>query len=352
MKQSNLRANIRHLCCLGLPSETLMPRLLPLVRELVPADSAGFFWVDGTGHMQNMVAERMLTVPKLQLYFDHFYTGGKYDFRENFLARAAAEKSVAVAEPDAAFRESAYYQEILKDLDAHHMLYGIARDHGVALGQLSLYRNKQQANFSEQDQEALASVMHYVTHAVAAPAPAKIDSAHAFIDTADDAVLMVNRDGSIVHASDQGRRLALQAAGGNFAHNAASGENDNVRKVLTEAIGMLEHEQVPLLSRTTHWGRVQLRAYALSDDRNAPVAVRIIRQEPMILKFARALQNVDLPPRQQEIAMQLARGASNADIAKHMGISSNTVAYHIKQLFARLEAHGRAELIEKVIGGR
>ncbi|MFM7460294.1 MAG: hypothetical protein ACKO15_05590, partial [Burkholderiales bacterium] len=160
MKQTNLRAHIRHLCCLGLPSETLMPRLLPLVRELVPADSAGFFWVDSSGNMRNLVAERMLTAPKMRLYFDHFYSGGKYDFRKAFLARVATGKTVAVSQTDAAFRESAYYQEILQDLDAHHVLYGIVRDQTEALGQLSLYRGKADRPFSERDQDALSSVMH------------------------------------------------------------------------------------------------------------------------------------------------------------------------------------------------
>jgi DNA-binding CsgD family transcriptional regulator len=47
--------------------------------------------------------------------------------------------------------------------------------------------------------------------------------------------------------------------------------------------------------------------------------------------------------------MLLARGMSNQEIAAQMSLSVNTVAYHIKQLFSRLEAHGRAELIERVI---
>jgi DNA-binding NarL/FixJ family response regulator len=69
----------------------------------------------------------------------------------------------------------------------------------------------------------------------------------------------------------------------------------------------------------------------------------------MILRFARSLQAIDLPPQQQEVAMLLARGMSNQEIAAQMSLSVNTVAYHIKQLFSRLEAHGRAELIERVI---
>jgi DNA-binding NarL/FixJ family response regulator len=69
----------------------------------------------------------------------------------------------------------------------------------------------------------------------------------------------------------------------------------------------------------------------------------------MILRFARSLQAIDLPPQQHEVAMLLARGLTNQEISSEMGVSVNTVAYHIKQLFSRLETHGRAELIERVI---
>ena len=351
MKQTNLRAHLRHLCCLGLPSETLMPQLLPLVRELVPADSAGFFWVDAVGHMQNLLAERMLTAPKMRLYFEHFYAGGKYDFQKNFVRRAQSGVSVAMSESDAAFRESAYYNEILKDLDAHHVLYGIVRDHGLALGQLSLYRDKQALAFSERDAETLSSLMHYITHAVAAP-PSASASATEYIDSSDDAVLLVDAHGAVQHASEEGLRLVVQAVGGTFARGFPGSDSAEVTAILATVVGNLQRGEIPQITRETKWGRIQLRAYNVGDPgagAATPIAVRITRQEPMILKFARSLQSINLPPQQQEVAMFLARGIHNHEIAKHMNVSVNTVAYHIKQLFARLEAHGRAELIERVV---
>jgi DNA-binding CsgD family transcriptional regulator len=364
MKQANLRAHIRQLCCLGLPSETLMPRLFPLIRALVPADSAGFFWVDASGDMQNLVAERMLAAPKMRLYFEHFYEGGKYDFRKNFLTRANSDATVAVSENDAAFRESAYYNEILKDLDAHHVLYGMVRSRSDALGQLSLYRSKSCGGFSQADQDMLASIMHYVSHAVAAPT--LTPALNEYVDSNDDAVLIVRADGTIVSASEQGKRLAVQAADGTFSPAFMGEDDDAVKRVLSNVISRLTEELVPLVTHDTRWGRIQLRAYRINESginessgqknpkesntkATESFAVRIARQEPVILKFARALQNVDLPPRQQEVAMLLAQGMTNPEIATRLNLSINTVAHHIKQLFSRLEAHGRGELVIKVI---
>ena len=81
MKPSDLRTHIRQLCCLGLPSEQLMPSLLKALRQLVGADSAGFFWVDAQGDMTNLYAERLLPAAVMKLYFEHYYDSGDSSFR-------------------------------------------------------------------------------------------------------------------------------------------------------------------------------------------------------------------------------------------------------------------------------
>ena len=129
MKKTSLRAQIRQLCCLGLPAETLMPRLLPLIRQLVPADSAGFFWVNGSGDMHNLYAERMLPSEHMRLYFEQFYDSNEHPFRQQFLARVKSGLDVDSSSADAALQRTAYYNEILRELDAHHVMYGVVRDH-------------------------------------------------------------------------------------------------------------------------------------------------------------------------------------------------------------------------------
>jgi hypothetical protein len=50
-----------------------MASLLPALRELVPSDSAAFFWVDSRGEMQNLYAERLLPAEVMSLYFERYY---------------------------------------------------------------------------------------------------------------------------------------------------------------------------------------------------------------------------------------------------------------------------------------
>src|SRR5215216_4628658 len=181
MKQSAVRARIRQLCCLGLPGEMLMSSLLPALRELVPSDSAGFFWVDSGGEMRNLYAERLLPPDVMSLYFERYYEGREASFRKAFVARAQAPEGVVATSADGELSKTGYYNEILKRLDAHHVLYGIVREQGGALGQLSLYRAADAPAFSARERADLASVIRYVAHGVAGEeARPPVDSAMTF----------------------------------------------------------------------------------------------------------------------------------------------------------------------------
>jgi hypothetical protein len=58
MKYSVALAHIRQLCCLGLGGEAIMSAVLRDLHDLVPCDSAGFFWVDEHYAMSNLTADQ------------------------------------------------------------------------------------------------------------------------------------------------------------------------------------------------------------------------------------------------------------------------------------------------------
>ena len=57
----------------------------------------------------------------------------------------------------------------------------------------------------------------------------------------------------------------------------------------------------------------------------------------------------DLTPREHEVLQLLARGCSNADIADRLGLSVNTVKYHLAALYATLNAGSRSEAVWQAI---
>jgi len=362
VKQSSVRARIRQLCCLGLPGELLMASLLPALRELVPSDSAAFFWVDSRGEMSNLYAERLLPADVMSLYFERFYEGREMSFRNAFLERAASPEGVISTSADGELRKTEYYNEILRRLDAHHVLYGIVREQGAALGQLSLYRPLDAPAFTPRERADLSSVMRYVGHGIAGDeARSRDGDAFAFQDSEDEAMLVTDRRGGVRHASEKGRRLLLLSTTSDI--NPASlkaAVNDRASSALRglvsrlDAVARGEEAAPPVMVLDTKWGRHVLRAYWLDDDYTASdalVGVRIQRQEPMILRFVQAMGSLPLSPQQREIALMIAQGRSNHEIAETLGVSGNTVAYHIKQLFLKLDVHDRAGAVQRIAAG-
>ena len=337
-----------------------MASLLPLLRELVPSDSAAFFWVDARGEMQNLYAERLLPADVMSLYFERYYEGREASFRKAFLERAGAPDGVVSMSADGELRKTDYYNEILKRLDAHHVLYGIVREQAAALGQLSLYRPLDAPAFTPRERADLASVMRYVAHGIAGDdaRPKDVASTLTFEDTDDEAMLVTDRSGNIRHGSEKARRLLLLATTSDINPASLKAAVDEraagaLRTLCArlDAVARGEEPTAPVISLDTKWGRHLLRAYWLDDDYQAAdalIGVRIQRQEPMILRFVQAMGRLPLSPQQREIALLIAQGKSNQEIAEGLGVSGNTVAYHIKQLFLKLDVHDRAGAVERI----
>jgi len=57
----------------------------------------------------------------------------------------------------------------------------------------------------------------------------------------------------------------------------------------------------------------------------------------------------ELTPREQEVLVLLAEGASNSDIAEKLSISPKTVARHRENIMEKLNLHSRSELVKYAI---
>ncbi len=336
-----------------------MPPLLKAIRELVGADSAAFFWVDEHGDMTKLLSERTLPEATMKAYFERYYGAGESAFRRAFNARAAQGDPVSAVTLSASTEQSPYYNDVMRKLEAHHILYGVVREQGQVLGQLSLYRAKSSAPFAAAECAELTAILRYVGHGVSQPGAQTLTEA-GFMDATDDAVFLMRADGQATGLSLPAQKLLALATQGHIGPQAAvDGIAERARSTLSRLVDQLRRALAggdvapPVLVIDNEWGRFVLRGYAVTDDPldgNASIAVRIQRQEPMLLRFVDALGKLDLSPQQREIAAGLARGASNQDLAQALGVSVNTVAYHVKQLFQRLDIHDRQQMIDKVLG--
>jgi hypothetical protein len=182
--------------------------------------------------MTSLYAERLLPAPAMKLYFDRYYDARESSFRGAFTARVQRQEPVIALSPSAAWEQSAYYNEVFRPLDAHHVLYGIVREQGQAIGQLSLYRPKSAPAFSGAQRSELSSIMPYVGHGVSQPGQHVADWKE-FLDTEEDAVFLVGADGGIRELSAASQRLlALATLGKIGPDQMLSGIEEAARPIL------------------------------------------------------------------------------------------------------------------------
>jgi LuxR family transcriptional regulator, maltose regulon positive regulatory protein len=74
-------------------------------------------------------------------------------------------------------------------------------------------------------------------------------------------------------------------------------------------------------------------------------AVRSLRQIVELIHPAAQVKDLHLTPREMEVLSSLAEGLSNAEIATRCWISENTVKFHLKNLFRKMEVRDRGQAI-------
>jgi len=125
--------------------------------------------------------------------------------------------------------------------------------------------------------------------------------------------------------------------------------------VVNDSIGILDRVSRALANGKNGLTReesVEVDA-ALND-----IAVRLERAAETVAHLTQlrrpeaARQKVDLTEREVEILGHLADGKTNREIAAHCWISNNTVKFHVKNLFRKLEVRNRGQAMMVAKGVR
>src|SRR5262245_43084524 len=270
MKSTRALAHVRQLCNLGLSSEAVMPALLESVRQLVRAESAGFFWVDARGEMSNLYAERMLAPEVMRRYFERHYSSPEHAFKERLKERAAKGEFVFESVADSALEATRYFQEVLSPLDAFRFLHAIVHERGRILGQLSLYRNRRGARFSRADKDVIEQVTQHIRFCCASNQKPRGEKTDAFRDSDEEALVIASTEGEIATASHRAYALLAHASGEPINRDTMAGAVDRASRDLLKRLAArlqsrdgLQDAPGALIVENT-WGRYRLRADLLS----------------------------------------------------------------------------------------
>ena len=346
---------IRKLCGLGLPAQTLAPSLLPALRQVIPAHSAAVFWVDEHFEMTGLYAERLLPPDAMARYYDKHYQQPVTGFPRAFGARAGAVDPVSVSRFTKREQQSDYFRAVLSRLDAYQILYGVLRGPAGPFGQISIYRGEQDPEFGRRDQDALRGLLRYLSVGLRPVQPS--DSLMSTAEVVEEWLGIIDSDGVPLSAPPDWSRLVRLLAIQEVTPRGAHDEERTIEQFLQRICGELNDAHDASLNLTdsqyqSPWGRFRIRAYRMPSfggNGGEHVGVLIGRSEPRSLALVRATGASGLSPQQREVALLLADGKSNQEIARALSLKLNTASYHVKQVFARLKVHKRKEVERELL---
>jgi DNA-binding CsgD family transcriptional regulator/PAS domain-containing protein len=349
MSKSNAqsaRVTLRQLCNLDLPAPVILPSLLPAVRAVVPATHAAFFYCDAQGHMVNMYAERMLPPEAMTRYYERHYRADISAFSTAYLRLVAAHDPVSYRTISAEEKGGDYYREVLSQLSVGHVMYGIVRslENGrEPIGQLSLYRGVRDAPFDQDDADALRDVMHYLGRALAATPYVQVTAPSEQI--AEEAMAVLDEAGELLFADDAWMRLARLARGEPISPGQARDEPKALREFLRGVVIAARAAKNSLHVVSSPWGQFAFRHHALEGVAGGKATALVLsRLATESVRITEGASRLDLSAQQREVALMIALGMTNAEMADKLGVSVNTAGYHVKQVFAKLGVHERAEV--------
>ena len=346
---------IRKLCTLGLRPQTVAQCLLPELRRLIPSHSAGVFWVDRQGEMTNLYAERLLPPDAMAAYYDKHYAVKAKSFSDAFRRRAQSPDPISFHSFSQAEQDTDYFRDVMQRLDAYHVLYGILKDGTRPFAQISFYRGAADKPFDKGSADTLRSVLRYLATGLGASASNAPPEEAAVV--AEEDLGLVSLAGSMISAPETWRRLLRLAALAEVSPRHALEEHEAVELFVQRLCGELLSEQDGATSRRqvardTAWGRFVIRAFRLPDPQGRAadqVGLLIRREEPRTLSLVRGTGVAELSPQQREVALLIAAGKSNREIAEELGLSFNTASSHVKQVYARLEVNERSAVAQKLL---
>jgi DNA-binding CsgD family transcriptional regulator len=346
---------IRKLCTLGLPPQTVAQCLLPELRRLIPSHSAGVFWVDRQGEMTSLYAERLLPPDAMAAYYEKHYAVTAKSFSEAFRRRTESTDPISFHSFSRAEQDAEYFRDVMQRLDAYHVLYGILRDGTTPFAQISFYRGVADKPFDKESADNLRSVLRYLATGLAVSASYALAEDAAVV--AEEDLGVVTPAGALLSAPETWRRLLRLAALAEVSPRHALKEHEVielfVQRVCKELLS--ERRDMPSRRETVHdtaWGRFVIHAFRLTGlqgQTTDQVALLIRREEPRSLSLVRGTGLAALSPQQREVALLIAAGKSNREIAEDLGLSFNTASSHVKQVYARLEVNERSAVAQKLL---
>ncbi|MGI5880784.1 MAG: LuxR C-terminal-related transcriptional regulator [Syntrophomonadaceae bacterium] len=228
----------------------------------------------------------------------------------------------------------------------YHMACMQIFNDGQICGEISLHRNKQQQDFSNDEMLLIKLLQEHVNARFAALLMLR-DSYQIFDKSIQGmALLLVDRHGQLQGATGNALELLPQSLN--------SGQNV-FRHIKEKCFRLYQENDNPdnTAGSRIYRGRLELSCGTCR------YQIFLLRDESLLknIRFLVVINNhclqnnlkeYSLTSREAQIASLITRGKTNKQIARDLGVSENTVKTFIKRLFNKMDVHSRSQLISEM----
>lgn len=362
--------HLKTLCCLGLPPESAMIAVTPLLHEIIPHGWSRMALLEpdatiGDGYSENpscaaILRERMWRFssdPSSPMpLWKAAYRSGAIGWTLHMQGRN--------------WLNGAWYREIESPLDSCWLLGAMIRDRERSIAYVSLSRPRSAHPFTVDDVQRLDPLRPWLAHAFRKPASnVGQPEDHDQFGGVGRPVL----SGHMIMTADE--RIMFQTAGVDNLLGILCGEaldftrEAPVRDRLPVPISLLDQRITGAAKGTSHipprvqvstsFGILALEAKWLmpagaipadlaEEPMTCPIIVAIELREHAIAHAARVLRESGATPAQVKVGIQLALGRAKPDIADELGLRASTVADLAKKLYQILDVHNATQLSTKI----
>jgi DNA-binding CsgD family transcriptional regulator len=357
-------ARIQRICCFGPGGQSAIPDVLRELAQHVPSRIApAFFGMGQRFETTSFYSEGNGFLETISLYAREFEETRERDvcwlasevFRKYYHSPVGefGERRLKVSRGE--FLRSEFYNEILRPFGFDRSLFVTIAGRARHLATVQFPRAADDPAFTKREIRLLEAVAPFIAHALM-----DRQTAATYVDGDDRALVIVDENGLVQHASREAQRLLLMARFcADASHEARTVGSQmlpgEVRHLCQRVAAWSDSNPLPAPPVWQHkngWGEFIFRVFRTDQHTGLPtprlIGISVERREPLRLKLLRRMGELPLSGRETELCLALLEGRSRAAIADRLGISETTAITHCRNLYAKLDVHNRMELAEKM----
>jgi len=360
--------HLKTLCCLGLPPESAMVALTPLLHKIIPHGWTRMALLEPDATMGNGYSENPATGAVFRERFWRFTNDRSSPMSLWTPCFHAVGIGWTLPMQGRDWVDSNWYREIEAPLDSCWILDAMVGDAGRTSSIVSLTRPRSARRFTVDDMQRLDRLRPWLAHAFRRPVSGNRE-APAPITPAGPAVLsgqlIATPDAKLVYQTSGFENLLRILAGEpcNYTHYMPIRDRlpSTVLKLLRQITGAANgtSNTPPRMQASTAYGVLTLEAKwlvpagtfpedAAKDPKSCLIAVTIELHEHAMAHAARMLRDSGATPAQTKVGIHLAMGKMKPVIADELGIQISSVVDLTKKLYQTLDVHNSTELGMKI----